>query len=47
MEVLCGNISFSVLVLSTKKQYSTFLNKDFVLQKICVKVKALKTLCWR
>ena len=44
MAVLYGNDAFSILVLSTKKQYSSFLKKVFVFQKICFKVKVLKTL---
>ena len=50
---LCLNIGFwqssfvgkccvSVLVLSTRKQYSSILKKVFVFQKICFKVKVLK-----
>ena len=35
---------FSILVPSTKKWYSSFLKKNFVFQKICFKVKVLKTL---
>ena len=35
---------FSALVNSTKKGYSNFLEKVFVFQKNCFKVKALKTL---
>ena len=34
---------FSILVVSTKKRYSSFLKKAFVFQKICFKVKVLKT----
>ena len=41
--VLNGNDVFSILVASTKKLYSSFLKKVFVFQKICFKVKALKT----
>ena len=43
MAVLYGNDAFSILVLSTKKQLSSFLKKVFVIQKICFKVKVLKT----
>ena len=43
MVVLYGNDAFSLLVLSTKKRYSSFLKKVFVFQKICFKVKVLKT----
>ena len=38
-----GNVAFSIFVLSTKKRYSSFLKKLFFLQKICFKVKVLKT----
>ena len=38
-----GNDVFSILVLSTKNRYSSFLKKVFVFQKICYKVKVLKT----
>ena len=41
--VLNGNDVFSILVVSTKKRYSSFLEKIFVFQKICFKVKLLKT----
>ena len=41
--VLNGNGVFSVLLVSTKKGYSSFLKKAFVLQKICFKVKVLNT----
>ena len=37
------NDAFSILVLSTKKQYSSFLKNVFVFQKICSRVKVLKT----
>ena len=40
---LNGNDVFSILVASTKKRYSSFLKKIFVSQKICFKVKVLKT----
>ena len=43
MALLYGNDVFSILVLSTKKRYSSFLKKVFVFQKICFKVKVLKT----
>ena len=39
MAVLFGNNAFSILVLSTKKRYSSFLKKALVFQKICFKVK--------
>ena len=38
-----GIDAFSILVYSTKKRYSNFLKKVFVFQKICLKVKVLKT----
>ena len=41
--VLNGNGVFSILVVSSKKQYSSFLKKILVFQKICLKVKVLKT----
>ena len=41
--VLYANIAVSILVLSRKKQYSSFLNKVFVFQKIGFKVKVVKT----
>ena len=41
--VLNGNDVFSILVVSTKTRYSNFLKKLFVFQKICFKVKVLKT----
>ena len=44
MAVLHGKDAFSILVLSTKKRYSSFLRKIFVLQKICFKVIVLKIL---
>ena len=43
MAVLYGNDAISILVLSTKKQYSSFSEKVFLFQKICFKVKVLKT----
>ena len=43
MAVLYGNDAFSILVLSTKKRYSSFLKKVSVYQKIRFKVKVLKT----
>ena len=43
MAALYGNDAFSILVLPTKKRYSSFLKKVFVFQKICFKVKVLKT----
>ena len=43
MAVIYGNDAFSVLVLSTKKRCSSFLKKVFFFQKICFKVKLLKT----
>ena len=41
--VLYKNVKFSALVLSTKKGYSSVLKKVFAFQKICFKVKVLKT----
>ena len=41
--LLYGNKAFSILVLSTKKQHSSFLKKGFVFKKICFKVKVLKS----
>ena len=41
--VFNGNDVFSILLVSTKKWYSSFLKKVFVFQKICFKVKVLKT----
>ena len=43
MAVLYGNGALSILVLSTKKRYLSFLKKIFVFQKIFLKVKVLKT----
>ena len=43
MTVLYANDAFSILVLSTKKRHSSFFKKVFVFQKICFKVKVLKT----
>ena len=34
-----GNVTFSILLFSTKKQYSSSLKKVFVFQLICFKVK--------
>ena len=42
MAVFYENDAFSILVLSTKKGYSSFLKKVFIFQKICFKVKVLK-----
>ena len=44
MTDLYVNDSFSMIVLSTKKLYFSFLKKFFIIQKICFKVKVLKTL---
>ena len=44
MAVLYDNGAFSILVLSPKKPHSSFLKKVFIFQKICFKVKVLKTL---
>ena len=43
MVVLYRNDTFSMSVLSTKKPYSSFLKKIFVIQKIYFKVEVLKT----
>ena len=43
MAVLYGNDFSLILMLSTKKRYSNFFKKIFVFQKICFKVKVLKT----
>ena len=40
--VLYGNVAFSFLVPSPKKQYSSFLRKLFIFQKICFKNKISK-----
>ena len=42
MAVLYGNNAFSILLLSNKKRLSIFLEKVFVFQKICFKLKVLK-----
>ena len=44
MPGLHGDDAFSILVLSTKKRYSSFLKKVFIFQEISFKVKLLKTL---
>ena len=41
--VLNENYMFSILVVSTKKWYSCFLNMIYVFQEICFKVKVVKT----
>ena len=41
--VLNRNDAFSILVVSTKKRYSSFLRKVFIFQKIWIKVNVLKT----
>ena len=41
--VLNGNDVFSILVVSTKKQHSSFFKKVFVFQKISFIVKVLRT----
>ena len=43
MANLYENDAFSILVLLTKKQYSRFLKKNFVFQKICFRVLVSKT----
>ena len=40
MAVLYENDAFSILMLSTKKRYFSFLKKVFVFQKIGFKVKS-------
>ena len=40
--VLYGNDVLSILAVSAKKWYSSFLKKVFFFQKICFKVKVLK-----
>ena len=42
--ILYGNGAVSILILSIKKQCSRFFKKVFIFQKICFKVKVLKTL---
>ena len=41
---LYWNVEFSILVLSTKKRYSSFLKRTFVFQKIYSKVRVWKTI---
>ena len=41
--VLYGNVAFSILVLSTKKWYSSFLKRVCVSYKICFKANVMKT----
>ena len=36
--VLYGNVALSIVVISIKKRYSSFLKKAFVFQKTCFKV---------
>ena len=43
MAALYGNDALLILVFSNKKCCSSFLKKIFVIQKICSKVKVLKT----
>ena len=43
LAVLYGNDESSILMVSTKKQYSSVLKKFFVFQKIYFTVKVLKT----
>ena len=40
--VLFGSFAFSIVVLSTKKRYSIFLRKVFVLKEICFRAKVMK-----
>ena len=42
MTVLYGSDAFSILVLSTKRPYSSFLKEIFIFQKIYFKIKVLK-----
>ena len=42
MTVFYGDDAFSILVLSTKKLYSSSLRKVFTFQKFCFKFKVLK-----
>ena len=44
MTLSYGNDALSILVLSTKKRYLSFLKKVFVFQKICFKVKVMGTI---
>ena len=41
--VLYGNVAFSILVLSSKKNYSSLLKRVCVFQKICLGVEVLKS----
>ena len=41
--IMYRNVVFSILVFAAKKRYSSFLKRVCVSQKICFKVKALKT----
>ena len=43
MAVLNANDAFSILVLSTKKRSSSFLKMALGFQKVCFKIKVLKT----
>ena len=43
MTVLYANNAFSILVLSTKRLFSSFMKELFVFQKIYFKVKVLET----
>ena len=40
--VLFGSFAFSIVVLSTKKRYSIFLRKVFILKEICFRAKVIK-----
>ena len=44
--VLYEIVAFSILLLSTKKRYSSFLKRVCVFQKTCFIVKALKSFQW-
>ena len=42
-QFLCVNVALSILILAIKKRYSSFLKRVCVFQKICFKIKILKT----
>ena len=42
--VLYGNVAFSIIIISSKKRYSSVLKKILVFQKTCFKFKVMKTL---
>ena len=41
--LLYGNLTFSILLLSTKMRYSNFFKKVYVFENICFKVEVQKT----